>query len=58
MANMGYCRFQNTARDLDDCYDHMDDEDLSSEEQAARKRLIDLCCSIAADYEDEDEESE
>ena len=56
MANMGYCRFQNTARDLDDCYDHMDDEDLSSEEQAARKRLIDLCCDIAADYEGEEPE--
>ena len=52
MSNMSYCRFQNTVGDLDDCCDHMDDE-LSEEEQQARKRLIELCCRIASDYDEE-----
>lgn len=55
MANMGYCRFHHTLEDLRDCQDHMDDDDLSEEEEKARQRLIKLCQDIAADYsEDED----
>jgi len=26
MANMSYCRFENTANDLRDCMDHFDEE--------------------------------
>ena len=53
--NMGYVRFTNTLQDLRDCYEHMDDDDLSEEEEKARQRLIKLCEDIAADYgEDED----
>ena len=51
MPNMSYCRFENTASDLKDCYDHMDDGGLSEDEQRARKRLIKLCVRIASDYE-------
>lgn len=47
MSNMGYCRFRNTVQDLEDCADHMDDQDLSEEEVQARKRLINLCHDIA-----------
>lgn len=52
MANMSYCRFQNTVSDLRDCADVLRDiadlEDIDSEdEQRAAKRLIRLCCEIA-----------
>ena len=49
MANMAYCRFQNTVSDLRDCADHMDDK-LSEEEQEARHRLIGICVEIADNY--------
>lgn len=45
MANMGYCRFQNTVEDLRDCADHLQDE-LSPEEERARQRLVELCLEI------------
>jgi hypothetical protein len=51
MANMSYCRFQNTVQDLQDCYDHLDDDDLSEAEQEARKRLLKLCQQIVGDAE-------
>jgi hypothetical protein len=51
MANMSYCRFENTLRDLQDCYHNM--EGVSDhEEQRARQRLIDLCKDIIDDYGD------
>jgi hypothetical protein len=56
MGNMGYCRFHNTLSDLRDCYDHIDDDDLSEEEERARKRLIELCKEIASEFENEEEE--
>jgi hypothetical protein len=56
MANMSYCRFENTANDLRDCRDAMRDEDeLSESEEKARLRLIKLCAEIADDYGDEPE---
>jgi len=51
MSNMAYCRFQNTLNDLRDCYDAMDDTDLSEEEAKARKRLVKVCQSIVDDAE-------
>jgi hypothetical protein len=56
MANMSYCRFQNTLEDLRDCRDNMDD-DLSEDEAWARKRLIEVCKEIA-EYADEDGDEE
>ena len=54
MANMSYCRFENTSRDLLDCYEHMDEpEALSEGERRARLRLIRLAVRIANDYGDE-----
>lgn len=46
MSNMSYCRFENTLRDLEDCSEHLDDENLSKYEQRARERLIELCREI------------
>ena len=48
MANMGYCRFRNTLKDLQDCQDHIHD-DLSKEEKKARRELVELCKEIASD---------
>ncbi len=53
MSNMSYCRFQNTLHDLDDCYNHIDDDDLSVEEERARIKIIRLCIDITYDYRDE-----
>lgn len=52
MANMSYCRFQNTATDLDDCQLALEemiqgDAPLSREELAAAKRLVRTCLDIA-----------
>lgn len=49
MPNMSYCRFQNTAADLADCVDAMDEAhdlksmNLSKDEFAAMQRMRDLC---------------
>ena len=53
MPNMGYCRFQNTYRDLQDCYEHLWDDELSFEEQRHRDFLVELCKEIAEETEDE-----
>lgn len=57
MANMGYCRFQNTLADLHDCYDRMGNEDLSEAEQKACVELIGLCEMITSDYGTADEDA-
>jgi hypothetical protein len=46
MANMGYCRFQNTLPDLQDCVDNLEDE-VYVEEARARRKLIKLCLEVA-----------
>lgn len=68
MANMSYCRFENTLSDLEDCRDALDrGEELSSREVRKAKALIDLCREIADNYdydyvdsltEEEEEEEE
>jgi len=56
MANMSYCRFENTLSDLEDCYFHMDEvDDLNEREIKARVKLIKLCRNIASDYEDDED---
>ena len=52
MANMSYCRFENTLRDLRDCYSNMDSDDLSQSEFYMRRHMIELCMSIACEYVD------
>jgi hypothetical protein len=52
MANMSYCRFQNTLSDLRDCEEHIDDNDLSESEKRAKEKLINLCKKIAEDFEE------
>lgn len=51
MPNMSYCRFENTARALFNCKEHLDDKNLSESEKAAREELLELCAKIASgDY--------
>lgn len=54
MSNMGYCRFENTLPDLMDCYEHINDDDLSDREIKSRRRLLELCALIASEYEDDE----
>lgn len=57
MANMSYCRFENTLADLQDCYDAMQNQkpkNLSKSEQIARNELIELCREICENYEVEE----
>ena len=66
MANMSYCRFENTFRDLQDCVDNI--HNVSSErEKRYRSRMFDLCQQFMEEYddvkhddedEDEDEDSQ
>lgn len=58
MGNMGYCRFRNTARDLEDCVEHWEDDprvraalpgqrlDDNREEKQARDRIAKLAQQI------------
>jgi hypothetical protein len=55
MANMSYVRFENTLRDLQDCFDHLYDDDLSPSEEKYRKFLIEICKEIAGEFEDGEE---
>lgn len=44
MANMGYCRFRNTLKDLQDCEHYLsnDGPPESPEEQLALKKMVQL----------------
>lgn len=46
MSNMSYCRFENTYKDLQDCLDHLTDDDLSESEKNYRDWLIEVCQQI------------
>lgn len=50
MANMSYCRFQNTLSDLQDCAEAIfQREPVSGEERYARAKLIKECVAILQD---------
>ena len=49
MANMSYCRFENTVSDLEDCFDHFD-EDVTGPEESARSQMIRVCVDVALNY--------
>jgi hypothetical protein len=50
MANMSYCRFENTYRDLLDCLSAMNDR-LDDREKGYKDRLVDVCKEIIEEYE-------
>jgi hypothetical protein len=51
MANMSYCRFQNTLGDLRDCANNISEsaEKLGPDEHRARLELINLCADLLAE---------
>lgn len=52
MPNMSYVLFQNTLRDLRDCYDALFDE-CSPEEEKAKLQLVEVCRMIWVEMKDE-----
>lgn len=46
MGNMSYCRFENTSRDLWECYEHITDDDLSEDEKKGRREIVQTCIDI------------
>ncbi len=64
MANMSYCRFNNTFLSLEECYDDLNErggidgenefgEKLGGQELRRAKQLIELCQTIADEYGEE-----
>lgn len=55
MANMSYCRFENTHSDLQDCetalYNIESLDELSESEKKYAERLIKMCRNIADNFE-------
>lgn len=52
MANMSYCRFENTLSDLRDC-DNNWNEELSNTEERAKKDMLQLINEMANQYSNE-----
>ena len=53
MANMSYCRFQNTVGDMEDCIEAIECNevsDLSDDEQSAYEEFIEKCVQVACDH--------
>ncbi len=42
MANMSYCRFENTYHDLVDCFDNIWNEAENERDERYRRRMIEL----------------
>lgn len=56
--NMSYCRFQNTLKDLRDCYNHLHDKDMSDEEWKARQEIVELSKMIWEECDQGEDDSE
>ncbi len=64
MANMSYCRFENTYKDLQECYNALIEaggieeveETANKYERKYVRKLVQLCKDIVSDFSDEEEE--
>lgn len=57
MANMSYCRFENTYSDLADCVGALEDcEELSNSERIYAKLMRDMCEEYISAYNEMFEE--
>jgi hypothetical protein len=60
MANMGYCRFENTYSDMMDCYYNINNN-LSEREHKYREKILELCEQMISEFDENnlvDEEEE
>lgn len=53
MANMSYCRWQNTLTDLRDCAENVWETVGSEEESKAKRKILELCRELAGVEADE-----
>jgi hypothetical protein len=61
MANMSYCRFENTSRDLQDCLDAMAEReinDMSDYEKRAFESMREQCEEYIRLFDEIEEEKE
>lgn len=50
MANMSYCRFQNTSYDLNECIDALENrESLSDEERSSAVKMLNKILNFCVD---------
>lgn len=61
MANMSYCRFENTMHDLADCLSALEEvvynhESISYGEWRCAKRMYDLCQEYICTFEDHEDD--
>lgn len=64
MGNMGYCRFENTYHDLQECYNVLVEagsveeveEGANQYEKKYIRKLVALCKDIAAEFVDDDDD--
>jgi len=64
MANMSYCRFENTSRDMQDCIEAIEEaggikeyieiQEPSEYELAGIKRFVELCNEFSNNYNKSD----
>lgn len=52
MPSMSYCRFENTYRDLIECYRNINNN-LSDTEHRYREYMIEVCKNILNEYDPE-----
>lgn len=52
MANMSYCRFQNTVNDLRDCYEALGEKDISELSTEELRAAWQLLCMVQDMYFD------
>lgn len=51
MANMSYCRNENTYHDLIDCLSHIDQKAETERDERYRVRLVDLLQRVKDEYD-------
>lgn len=54
MANMSYCRFENTYHDLLDCLQNISEE-TNDRDERFRKRMIDILVKMVENCESEED---
>jgi len=58
MANLSYCRFENTARDLSDCVEAIDNQEISTESSDSELEGLRCLLILAREVLDREQEIE